>query len=113
MAIASDDIAGLPNPSLLERLEITHKRVQIRVAQLHGWHERAGFDGVGVLYPQAKVFPRVFGRAGRDRATAYQVRQIATDAPRCSGAADRMAVYARGCFENAYAGDFLLILIRG
>ena len=32
MAIASEDISTLPNPLLSQRLEVTHERIQIRVA---------------------------------------------------------------------------------
>ena len=40
----------------MKRLHITHDRIQIRVAQLHGRHQRAGLDRVWVLNPKTKVF---------------------------------------------------------
>jgi len=44
---------------------------------------------------------------------AHQVRQIRTEAPRSVRACDCMAVHARGRFEDALSGDFLLVRIRG
>ena len=79
IVIAFDDIVGLQLP-LAKRLHITHDRIQIRVAQFHGRHQRAGFDRVWVLNPEAKIFGRILGCTGSDRGAAHQVRQIRAEA---------------------------------
>jgi len=61
MVIAFEDI-GIFLSSLAQRLHVTHDRIQVSVAQLHGGHQRAGFDCTGVLDPKTEIVVSVFWR---------------------------------------------------
>ena len=39
--------------TLAQRFQIIHKRIEIRVAEFHGRHQRAGLERVGILNPKS------------------------------------------------------------
>ena len=58
-AIDSDAMRSIPLPSS-KRLEIGGYCVQILLVQIHRRHQRAWFDGVGIVNPQSKVFGSIW-----------------------------------------------------
>src|SRR3984885_4566115 len=90
---------------LLQRLHITHDRVQIRIAQLHGGHQRPRFDCAGVLDPKTKLVVGVFSSARCNRGAAHQMGQIRPKTSARWSSAPRMAVHAGVTFKPSPASD--------
>src|SRR5271166_2009465 len=92
-----------PSTSLPKCLHITHDRIQVRIVQLHGRHQRAGLDRVWVLNPEPEVFRGIVGCTGGNGDPAHQVCQVWPEAPvgRCSS--HGMTIHAGIALENSPA----------
>ena len=72
-----------------------------------------GLIASGFLDPQAQIGGSILGRARSECAAAHQVRQVGTEAPVCSRAADRVAVDAGGGFEDVLTRAGSCVLSSG
>jgi len=89
----------------VQRLHVTHDRIQVRVAQLHSGHQRTRFDCAGVLNPKTKILVSVFSGSGRNRGAAHQMGQVRAKASVRGRSGHRMAVYAGITFKRSSARD--------
>src|SRR5882724_7679912 len=109
MVIAFEDI-GIFLSSLEQSLHVTHDRIQVSVAQLHGGHQRAGFDSTGVLDPKTEIVVSVLGGACGNRGAAHQMRQVGTKASIRGGSGHCMAVHAGIAFKHSPTCDYACVL---
>src|SRR6266550_926064 len=112
MVIVFEDISIFLSV-LAQRLHVTHDRIQVRVAQLHGGHQRTGFDCTGVLYPKTEVVVSVCGGACGDRGAAHQMRKVRAKASIRGGSPHRMAVHASIGFKDSPARDCAWVFDSG
>src|SRR5580692_3191791 len=95
----SDAMRSIPYPSS-KRLEVRGQCVQIPPVQIHGGHERAWFDGIGIVNPHSKILGVVCRSAGGDGVAAHQMSQIRTEASVRYRSRNGMAIDASRCFKN-------------
>src|ERR1700678_3278538 len=102
--ITLDDIISFPSV-LVQGFHVTHHGIQVRIAQLHGGHQRPRFDCAGVLDPKTETVVSVFSGARRNRGAAHQMGQIRAKASIRRRSVHSMTVHAGVPFKHLPASD--------